>query len=110
MKQLPEYWYVLYKNEDEFNEINEYYCKGWAYIKLTDNNKYGYVNIYDDNNWYSSRTAIKKYKNYDLTEISFEKWQILVCGKAQTSPKFNLNKLLHILKFINNYGNTTNKT
>lgn len=104
MKKLPKYWYVLYKNEDEFNEINKYYCKSWGYNTPTNINKYGYVNISFENNWYVSRTAKDVYKNYALTEITFEEWQVLVCGKPSVSAKTDLTKLLHILKYIEEYG------
>jgi hypothetical protein len=104
MKEIPKYWYVLYKNRDEFNVIDKYYNKGWTYNEPTNNKKYGYINITIENNWYSSRTANATYKNYILEEITFEKWQELICGIKPISTKLNLNKLLNILKFINNYG------
>ena len=103
MKEIPKYWYVLYKDENEFNAIDKYYNKGWIYNEPKNDNKYGYVNNDWDNNWYDSNTAKNVYKNDILEEITFEEWQKLICNIKPISTKLNLNKLLNILKFINNY-------
>jgi hypothetical protein len=109
MKQLPEYWYVLYKNEDEFNEINEWKGDDWEWYP--ESNRYGLANM-PGTHWFDIQSESDKHEvnKHKAIQLTFEEWQILVCGKTPISAKTDLTKLLHILKFINNYGNNTNKT
>ncbi len=103
MKQLPEYWYVLYKDEDEFNEINEWKGDDWEWYP--EPNRYGLANI-PWNHWFDIQSESNKHEANKLNaiQLTFEEWQVLICGKPFISSKTDLTKLLHILKFIKEYG------
>lgn len=104
MKQLPEYWYVLYNSEDEFHKIARFLDVKWSYYH--EFNKYGTSNV-KDCEWFDETYDIEDHKNLNIIKITFEEWEKYVVNKEPFIP--DLTKLLHILKFINNYGNTTNK-
>lgn len=103
MKKLPKYWYVLYKNEDEFNEIGKW-LKNTIYTFEKRINECGFSNL-PDGEWFDSKyqNDIDEAKKHNAVQLTFEEWQILVCGKTLISSKTDLTKLLHILKFIKEY-------
>lgn len=104
MKQLPKYWYVLYKNEDEFNELGRWF-KNTLYIFEDRINECGFCNL-PKGSWFDSKDQddIDEAKKHNAVQLTFEEWQILVCHKTTISAKTDLTKLLHILKYIEEYG------
>lgn len=104
MKKIPKYWYVLYKNYDEYNELRKWF-KITLYNFEDRINGCGFCNL-PTGEWFDSKyeSDINNAKKYNAVQLSFEEWQELICGIKPTSTKLNLNKLLNILKFINNYG------
>ena len=102
MKKLPKYWYVLYKDEDEFNEINEWKGADWEWYP--EPNRYGLSNL-PWTEWVDilNTNDRNKAKKHNAIQLTFEEWQILVCGKTPISSKTDLTKLLHILKKITHY-------
>lgn len=103
MKKLPKYWYVLYKDEDEFNEINKFVSNGWHFYP--EFNRYGICNL-SGRCWFDilNESCRNEAKQNNAVQLTFEEWQILVCGKTPISSKTDLTKLLHILKYIEEYG------
>jgi hypothetical protein len=103
MKEIPKYWYVLYKDRDEFDAINEKYDYDWDYYP--EPNRYGVSNL-SYHEWFDSKyeNYINEAKELNAIQLSFEEWQELICGIKPISTKLNLNKLLNILKFINGYN------
>ena len=49
LTEIPEKWYVLYSNREEFDIINKFFNKNWQYYETI--NKNGYTNILHHNNW-----------------------------------------------------------
>lgn len=67
---LPEKWFVLYRNADEFKIIDDYYKKSWNYYDPRDG-KFGYFNSSDDrNNWVNNDVEFFLERGYK--EIPFD--------------------------------------
>ncbi len=93
--ELPEKWFIRFNNEEQFKVLNKYFSKGLSrtIYEYTGNdrcfdNKFGY---------YGSSNMASKYAE----EITFEEFKMHIL--KETPQSTNINKLLTILKFINNH-------
>jgi hypothetical protein len=102
MNAIPEKWYVLYKDREEFNIINNHFKKNWC--TLGELGKCGYTNISDNNynNWvelegiYTNKIYLEEQK---AVEISFEDFTKYIINKEPfISKKQDLNYLKLLLK------------
>jgi hypothetical protein len=92
---LPEAWYVLYSNLEEFNVIKNHYSKTWQYVK---SKECGYCNINIHNNWYSDKT-VQDFMKYNLIEISFDDFRRYVLkDNMPPLPKDDYKYLVKLLK------------
>lgn len=72
MSNLPEKWYCLYANREEFNTANKFYKGHWGYIPA--GSGYGFTNREKCNHWWSSGdTYLPGY-----VEITFKQWKASV--------------------------------
>jgi hypothetical protein len=69
---LPEKWYVLYSNKEEFDIINKHFNKEWEYY---DGKPRGYHNGDSSNNWIDGYYKIERLKSEGFTEITFEQFK-----------------------------------
>lgn len=80
---LPEKWYVLYSNREEFDIINKYYNKNWGFSSSSNENGYSNINI--NNNWIDNNINnpinISNLKKLNAVQLSFEKFTEYVIGK-----------------------------
>ena len=92
--ELPEKWFIRFNNKEQFKVLNKYFSKGHPTgYQYTGNdrcfdNKFGY---------YGSSNMASKYGE----EITFEEFKVHVL--KETPQSTNINKLLIILNYINNY-------
>ena len=103
LTKIPENWYVLYSNEEEFNVIKKNLKKDWSYYE---GEGYGYTNINKDNNWvdFSSNCNNKEFlDNKGASQLSFEDFKkYIIRKKPFTKPKKeNLNYLITLFKKLN---------
>lgn len=81
---LPEKWYVLYSNREEFETLKTHFKKNWTY-KLQENPpRFGYTNKGGLNNWVGESNTIKKLKQNDFIEISFQEFEQYELNKMPT--------------------------
>jgi len=92
---LPQTWYVLYSNKEEFEIIRNQYSKTWQYVK---SNKCGYCTINIHNNWYSNGTK-QDFMKYNPIEISFDDFRRYVLEENMPPlPKDDYKYLVKLLK------------
>jgi hypothetical protein len=102
MNAIPEKWYVLYKDREEFDIICKQCDKDWTYCKGV--NLYGYTNVEINNNWVNLHDdtdgATKEIINENnITQISFEDFTKYIINKEPfISKKQDLNYLKLLLK------------
>ena len=83
---MPKCWFVLYDTREEFDIINKFYDKGWAYVTFKNTN--GYHNNGDNqihhNNWVGGSGSTKEelLKN-GYIQITFEQFQKYVLKEKE---------------------------
>lgn len=85
---IPEKYYVFYRNEKEFNIINNHFKKDWIYWEQTIPLSYGYFSDLEEkhNNWVgSSGSSLKALIEKKYSEISFEDFLKYVINKEEDS-------------------------
>jgi len=92
---LPECWFVLYNTKEEFDIINKFYDKGWAYFD--NKNMHGYHNNGDNqihtNNWVDNLATEEKLLKNGYIQITFEQFQKYVL-KQETMEKFKVGDIV----------------
>lgn len=76
--QLPEKWFVLYNNKEQFNIINKFYNKHWSYINSINENGYYNSNIPLHNNWAGVRAGgapLEVLIDLDFKKLTFEQFE-----------------------------------
>lgn len=101
MNAIPEKWYVLYKDKDEFNIITQHFKLCWEYYHAPDN--CGYVNINehchqvnlkDLDNTGGSGWNLEKLKLNKAIQISFEDFEKYIVNKEPFKQDLSYLKLL----------------
>jgi len=101
---LPEKWFVLYSNKEEFDIINTHYKKDWNYFPQTSPPTYGYCNINGNNNWIANHEDteddevwnIAYYKTKGAVEISFKNFRKWVLNEQIQEESYDY--LIEIFK------------
>lgn len=86
--ELPEKWYVLYRDEDEFKIIKKKFDKDWTYFEGQD--QYGYTNEGTTGSWVDLKGSfynLKTIKEKGLEEITWNEFEVLVLGYAPPEPE-----------------------
>lgn len=92
---LPEKWYVLYSNREEFETLKTHFKKNWTYKFQENPPRFGYVNISDLNNWVGESDTIKNLKQNDFIEITFQEFEQYILNKSVVNEDMSyLEKLL----------------
>lgn len=101
LTEIPEKWYVLYSNREEFDIINKFFNKNWQYYETI--NKNGYTNILNCNNWIGldySRSDVNDLEKEGAIEISFKDFEKYIIRKKPFAKpkKENLKYLITLFK------------
>ena len=93
---LPKCWFVLYNTKEEFDLLNQFYGKGWAYCDYE--NKCGYHNNGGNqihtNNWVeSSEKSKQELLEKGYIQITFQQFQKYVL-KQETMEKFKVGDIV----------------
>ena len=101
---LPKCWFVLYDTREEFDLLNQFYDKGWAYLARKNTN--GYHNNGDNqihhNNWVGGSGSTKeKLLKKGYIQITFEQFQKYVLKEKEMERKiigYKLNGKVEVEK------------
>lgn len=96
MREIPENWFVLYSNEEEFNIINNHFKYSWSYIDIPNHHGYSTNKV---TNWVGGSRTKKDLEELNYTQLSFYEFEKYIIKKETFYQDYKyLEKLLKKLK------------
>jgi len=76
---LPEKWYCIYKNQQEFAIANDFFKGNWTYVNV--DGEHGFTNVDSNNHWWWKGPLLK------YTQINFEQFTNYVLKPKKMEKK-----------------------